>query len=443
MPRLPQLGSDADQWGRLLNEFLRVAHHEDGTLRGVIEVINVKDYGAIGDGNADDTAAIQQALAAASFLKAVYFPAGTYSVTAGIDITGRRMIGEPPVAGQGGSLIRVSGTATTFDGAVLYSGEPPPPDGPKPARPPVNLSSIQVDANFKADYGIHLFGATGNSTNLWNVYVRQARLDNFFFDACQVSNFSMLESRNAGRHGIHLCDCNGAKLLNFRSLQSGSPVPGGSPNPNGYGLFIEAERHSGGVFIAGGDIESGYGPAIYVHNISATTTIEKIWIENGAPNCHTDPVVIDNARSVVLQQCRITGGADKMTQIRAIRLKNAAISNIICANFIAMHGETLPGTGLSYGDQIEIEAGCQNNHIEGNQALRSIPVGILVNTTDRSHTLGQRQVMSYAAAAPTTGTWQRGDIVFNIEPVASGFVGWVCMQGGSPGVWKAFGAISA
>src|SRR5512134_972106 len=83
MPRLPQLGSDEDQWGDVLNEFLRVAHHEDGALRGVIEVINVKDYGAIGDGNADDTAAIRQALAAANFLKAVYFPAGTYSVTAG------------------------------------------------------------------------------------------------------------------------------------------------------------------------------------------------------------------------------------------------------------------------------------------------------------------------------------------------------------------------
>jgi hypothetical protein len=89
-----------------------------------------------------------------------------------------------------------------------------------------------------------------------------------------------------------------------------------------------------------------------------------------------------------------------MTHRRAIRLKNAASSNIICANFIAMRGKTLPGTGLSYGDQIEIEAGCQYNHIEGNKALRSIPVGILVNATDRNHTVGQRQVISYATKEP-------------------------------------------
>lgn len=34
MPRLPILGQDADQWGSLLNDFLRVAHAEDGTLQG-------------------------------------------------------------------------------------------------------------------------------------------------------------------------------------------------------------------------------------------------------------------------------------------------------------------------------------------------------------------------------------------------------------------------
>lgn len=34
MPRLPILDQDTDQWGALLNEFLQVAHREDGTLRG-------------------------------------------------------------------------------------------------------------------------------------------------------------------------------------------------------------------------------------------------------------------------------------------------------------------------------------------------------------------------------------------------------------------------
>jgi hypothetical protein len=33
MPRLPIPGQDGDQWGNVLNEFLRISHNEDGTLR--------------------------------------------------------------------------------------------------------------------------------------------------------------------------------------------------------------------------------------------------------------------------------------------------------------------------------------------------------------------------------------------------------------------------
>lgn len=43
------------------------------------DVVNVKDFGAVGDGATDDTEAIQAALSAAS--KAVFFPAGTYITT--------------------------------------------------------------------------------------------------------------------------------------------------------------------------------------------------------------------------------------------------------------------------------------------------------------------------------------------------------------------------
>lgn len=46
-------------------------------------------------------------------------------------------------------------------------------------------------------------------------------------------------------------------------------------------------------------------------------------------------------------------------------------------------------------------------------------------------------------AAPTTLTWAQGDIVYNSAPSAGGFIGWVCVVGGTPGTWKTFGAISA
>jgi len=48
-----------------------------------------------------------------------------------------------------------------------------------------------------------------------------------------------------------------------------------------------------------------------------------------------------------------------------------------------------------------------------------------------------------ATAAPTSGFWAQGDIVWNSAPAAEGFIGWVCVTGGEPGTWKGFGEIEA
>jgi len=96
MPRLPLPGADEDSWGALLNDFLQVSHHGDGRLRNVMQVLNVKDYGALGNGQHDDTAAIQTALKNASAQGGtVYFPHGLYRTTTSLYVTGAaNLLGE-------------------------------------------------------------------------------------------------------------------------------------------------------------------------------------------------------------------------------------------------------------------------------------------------------------------------------------------------------------
>jgi len=47
------------------------------------------------------------------------------------------------------------------------------------------------------------------------------------------------------------------------------------------------------------------------------------------------------------------------------------------------------------------------------------------------------------SAAPTSGTWQQGTIIWNSSPSAGGTVGWICTTSGTPGTWKAWGNIAA
>lgn len=75
-------------------------------------------------------------------------------------------------------------------------------------------------------------------------------------------------------------------------------------------------------------------------------------------------------------------------------------------------------------------------------------VAIGVNTPDPNvdlHVSGpikfNDKVHLNGSSPPTSGSYNRGDIVWNSEPKAKSFVGWICVQAGNPGTWAAFGEI--
>lgn len=77
------------------------------------------------------------------------------------------------------------------------------------------------------------------------------------------------------------------------------------------------------------------------------------------------------------------------------------------------------------------------------------PIGIGVrNPTDDVSitTVGpvrfQNKKQEVASAIPVSGSYRKGDIVWNNDPKPTGFVGWVCIADGSPGTWKGFGSIA-
>lgn len=51
------------------------------------------------------------------------------------------------------------------------------------------------------------------------------------------------------------------------------------------------------------------------------------------------------------------------------------------------------------------------------------------------------KLQKYDTTYPTSGSYNEGDIVWNIQPRMNSYVGWVCIQTGSPGIWSPFGKI--
>ena len=86
--------------------------------------INVKDYGAVGDGVADDTTAVTAAIAAGGL---IYFPSGTYRITSKITIASNKTLFGDGYASKigydttGSSLFQITGSNVLLDRLRMQS----------------------------------------------------------------------------------------------------------------------------------------------------------------------------------------------------------------------------------------------------------------------------------------------------------------------------------
>lgn len=102
--------------------------------------------------------------------------------------------------------------------------------------------------------------------------------------------------------------------------------------------------------------------------------------------------------------------------------------------------------------RITIQAG--GNIVIGNPATGDTRVtiigrlGVNVNSPDPRCSLHVNGALKFndklhlsGSAEPTSGAFNEGDVVWNVNPNPGRFVGWVCTQAGNPGRWSGFGRI--
>jgi hypothetical protein len=162
---------------------------------GLTSWFNVKGYGAKGDGTTDDTAAIQTAvnaaLATATSGATVYFPYGTYKISAAIALGSNLR-----VVGDGMNNTTIQQVTTTEHGLALIG------DGPRY----LSIQDLRVlGPTTGSGDGIHIETTTATATascDIARVIITNFGNDSVNTDTLITSNFTDVRSNNAGRHAF-------------------------------------------------------------------------------------------------------------------------------------------------------------------------------------------------------------------------------------------------
>jgi hypothetical protein len=210
------------------------------------EIVSVKDYGATGNGAADDTAAIQAAVNSLSLTgigDRIYFPKGTYKVTGTITIPRENVSLEGPVAG--GAVIAHAPAAPSTDCIYIHKAT-------GAALSEVHISNL-------------LFTGTANSRYLIYSYNSQS----LTVDRIRT---------NGGAYAIYLRDGYNIGISNSKfgahttaNILLGEAVGGAYPttvriincdvSDSALGLWI---RHAPSVSVIGSTLEANTGYAIRI-----------------------------------------------------------------------------------------------------------------------------------------------------------------------------------
>lgn len=222
--------------------------------------VNAKNYGAAGDGVADDTAALQAAIAAAGTSGEVFVPAGTYAVSAAlVPLQNQRIYGQ----GAPNTLLRSTVAGAPVFGNVPYN---------------VSVSDLGLDASAaqSAGGGGVVFATTGGRG--LGVVERVRFGDNLY---------TLVDWASAGQSELHVRDC---LVLSYAT---GGPIAG----------------CTNGILVGGGGAESD---SIHIRNFQGRAQAAGV----------TNWMVCKGADTVHVSDSMFYGGVNGLSLAGGVATKN-------------------------------------------------------------------------------------------------------------------------
>ena len=405
------------------------------------ERVSVLDFGAVGDGVTDDTAAIQAAINAAAG-KVVYVPKGVYLVSSaaegwtGVDYALRPTSDTFVMEGEGPeSEIRLD-SHEQFTVLLLLNGvaEYAAVRNLKLAVPD------RANTTHQGPMGISI-GENGAA---------RGNLDEFLIENCELINFSFgLHGQGATRirilnnyikimgggvyptyftEGINMMGANasGTAVDLFQIIGNKIEMDG---TYDDHAIYLLSAIHN--LYINNNYITSPNNAPIKLELTGTTPTAENIEIRGNRCEGNVNPDnegFIQFSGTVTAKQVLVEG--NKVDECGIFVESEWAFGSL------SIIGNIIRGFGASSGAPF-IAGGSTRNFAAGN-----------ITDANPAHVGAQQQRWSeignswhpnttFDSAAPSSGTYEVGHIVWNKVPAAGEALGWVCTTAGTPGTWSA------
>ncbi|MFW6600190.1 right-handed parallel beta-helix repeat-containing protein [Propionibacteriaceae bacterium Y2011] len=318
------------------------------------EIHDVTDHGAVGDGTADDTGAIQATIDAAGDGGGVFLPPGTYRVTGVLRPRKDQLIfgaaGRPVIrAAVGGSIFAVTRGAVTFhrlhlDGARSITPEPPVPNNERliyaaatAAVPAIDLTVTDCVVQDGWGEGIRVLGRHHAEDR---VIVRDTKISNCqsFGMRMQFTDHGHIENCDfiANRHGFSGDEVKHVTVQGCRTIEN-----------DGHGVVFtysqywhvrgcRAERN-GLVNSVGWGICAGglFRDPVPAWNRDFTIT-DNVCDGNGSGGITLDPTVRQFPEKILDQNAVISGNTCRnTTKIHGINIthcRDVIVTNNVCTD---------------------------------------------------------------------------------------------------------------
>jgi hypothetical protein len=199
-------------------------------------VVDVRDYGAVGDGNVDDTAALAAAFAAAAARTVGFLPGAAYKVSAGLDVpAGCRVAGNGATVVQTGTgvpTLNIVGDDVTVEGLRLV--------GRQKATVTVGEDLIRAVGTVATPLrNLTVVGCELSDAGRYGIYFQHVR------------GFAILDSHV---HDIHYAGVMGLSVVDGRIVGNLVENIEGDGLPNNYGIAVTRETvgttYAGGLALA-------------------------------------------------------------------------------------------------------------------------------------------------------------------------------------------------